>query len=68
VKLALPAISTGAYGYPLHDAALIALMATRVTLDAQQTVREARLWLFDDAAHEAFVQQLERHDLAFPRV
>jgi O-acetyl-ADP-ribose deacetylase (regulator of RNase III) len=66
MKVALPAISTGAYGYPLHDAARVSLIATRAALDSYPTVREARFWLFDQAAHEAFAEQLQRHDLAFP--
>jgi O-acetyl-ADP-ribose deacetylase (regulator of RNase III) len=66
LTIALPAVSTGAYGYPLRDAALTSLEATRAALDANPTVREARFWLFDHAARQAFLYQLEQHDLAFP--
>jgi len=65
-KVALPAISTGAYGYPLDAAARISLIATRTALDSHPTVREARFWLFDHAAREAFAEQLDQHNLAFP--
>lgn len=65
-RIAFPAISTGAFGYPLSDAARVALTATRAALDAHPTVREARFWLFDQPAHDAFSAQLERLDLAAP--
>lgn len=66
-KIALPAISTGVFGYPLEDAALVSLRATRAALDHHPTVREARFWLFDQAAYQAFAAQLDRSDLDFPR-
>ena len=65
--IALPAISTGVFGYPLNAAALVSLRATRAALGSQSTVREARFWLFDGAAHHAFATTLDRHDLASPR-
>jgi O-acetyl-ADP-ribose deacetylase (regulator of RNase III) len=64
--VAFPAISTGAYGYPLTAAAHVSLTATRQALDQQDTVREARFWLFDQPAHDAFATQLELLNLAFP--
>ena len=59
-RVALPAISTGVYGYPLELAAAIALDATRAALSVNPGVREARFWLFDDRAHEVFSEQLRR--------
>jgi O-acetyl-ADP-ribose deacetylase (regulator of RNase III) len=53
-RVALPAISTGVYGYPLPEAAAVAIEATRTALRERETVREARFWLFDRAAYEAF--------------
>ena len=53
-RIAFPAISTGAYGYPLDDAAKIAIEATRSALDEHPVVEEARFWLFDREAHRAF--------------
>ena len=53
-QVVLPAISTGIYGYPLEQAASVALRATRSALDAQAVVQEARFWLFDKRAHAAF--------------
>ncbi|HWF50130.1 MAG TPA: O-acetyl-ADP-ribose deacetylase [Solirubrobacteraceae bacterium] len=59
-RVAFPAISTGIYGYPLAEAAEVALSATREALDAQSTVKEARFWLFDDEAYDVFAEKLER--------
>jgi O-acetyl-ADP-ribose deacetylase (regulator of RNase III) len=57
-RVALPAISTGAYGYPLQAAAQTALRATRAALDRQSTVVEARFWLYERRAYEAFARAL----------
>jgi O-acetyl-ADP-ribose deacetylase (regulator of RNase III) len=57
-RIALPAISTGAYGYPLAEAAHVALAATRAALATTARVEEARFWLFDEAAYEAFSDAL----------
>jgi O-acetyl-ADP-ribose deacetylase (regulator of RNase III) len=57
--IAVPAISTGAYGYPLQEAAVVSLTATRVALDRHPVVQEARFWLFDQVAYEAFAEQLK---------
>ncbi len=53
-RVALPAISTGVYRYPLEEAAAIAIGATRAALERHPQVREARFWLFDDRAMAAF--------------
>jgi O-acetyl-ADP-ribose deacetylase len=53
-RVAFPAISTGVYGYPLADAAAVALAATREALAEHPEVAEARFWLFGDDAYRAF--------------
>jgi O-acetyl-ADP-ribose deacetylase (regulator of RNase III) len=53
-RVALPAISTGIYGYPLERAAGVALEATSAALDTHPELEEARFWLFDQRAYEAF--------------
>src|SRR5688572_7253143 len=49
--VAFPAISTGAFGYPLDEAARVAVEAVRT---AETSVREVRFVLFDASAHAAF--------------
>ncbi len=50
--VAFPAVSAGVYGWPMDDAARIAVATVRATPTA---VREARFVLFDDRAYAAFV-------------
>ena len=59
-RVAFPAISTGVYGYPLEQAASIALEATRAAMSVSPGLREARFWLWDHTAYEAFSGQLRR--------
>jgi O-acetyl-ADP-ribose deacetylase (regulator of RNase III) len=47
--IAFPAISTGAYGYPLELAAPTAIGATREALAAHPEVEEARFVFLDEA-------------------
>jgi O-acetyl-ADP-ribose deacetylase (regulator of RNase III) len=58
--VALPAISTGVYGYPLEPAAEIAIAATAAALAEHPGIEEARFWLFDERAHAAFSAALTR--------
>lgn len=53
-RVAFPAISCGVYGYPVDLAAGVALAATAAALAEHPTVVEARFWLFDGAALDAF--------------
>ena len=51
--VAFPAVSAGVYGWPLDDAARIALTAVR---EAKTAVREARFVLFSDEVYAAFAR------------
>jgi O-acetyl-ADP-ribose deacetylase len=53
--VAFPAISTGVYGYPLEEAAPVAVRAVR---EARTKAAEVRFVLFDGASHEAFERAL----------
>jgi O-acetyl-ADP-ribose deacetylase len=57
-RVAFPAISAGIYGYPLEQAAEVALRATREALERHPGVEEARFWLFDQRAYDAFSETL----------
>jgi O-acetyl-ADP-ribose deacetylase len=59
-SIAFPAISTGAYGYPLTPAAEVAVGAVRAAMLDFPNVAEARFWLFDETAHAVFAQALAR--------
>ncbi|PWJ06412.1 O-acetyl-ADP-ribose deacetylase [Streptomyces sp. NWU49] len=49
--VAFPAVSTGVYGWPMEDAARIAVQTVR---DAETAVEEIRFVLFDEQAYAAF--------------
>jgi O-acetyl-ADP-ribose deacetylase (regulator of RNase III) len=53
-RVALPAISTGVYRYPIALAAEVAIGATARALSAHASVQEARFWLYDKTAYDAF--------------
>jgi O-acetyl-ADP-ribose deacetylase (regulator of RNase III) len=59
-SLAFPAISTGAYGYPVTEAAPIAISATVEALIVTTHVSLVRFVLFDVAALQAYLRAAER--------
>src|ERR1700734_1731446 len=64
-SLAFPAISTGAYGYPVTEAAPIAISATVQALACAKQVTLCRFVLFDISTVRAFqraAEKLERLD------
>ena len=54
--IAFPAISTGAYGYPLADAARVSSQAIEDSLKAHESIQEVRLVFFSEADAKVFLQ------------
>ncbi|MGC5566766.1 O-acetyl-ADP-ribose deacetylase [Streptomyces sp. FR-108] len=53
--VAFPAVSAGIYGWPMDDAARIAVGTVR---DTRTSVAEVRFVLFDEAAYDAFAARV----------
>ena len=59
-RISFPSISTGVYGYPVSDAARVALRAVVDYLRRyQSTVREVIFVFFDKTTHDAYAESLE---------
>jgi O-acetyl-ADP-ribose deacetylase (regulator of RNase III) len=58
-SLAFPSISTGAFGYPIHEAAQIAVRAIVEALPSCVHTEHVRFVLFDLATCQAYVQAAE---------
>ncbi len=54
-SIAFPAISTGIFGYPLPEAATVALTATADALRSLKHLERVRFVLFDRSAFDAFI-------------
>ena len=68
-SVAFPAISTGAYGYPVTEAAPIAISATVQALASAKHVRLCRFVLFDIStvrAYQRAAEKLHLSNIAFP--
>jgi O-acetyl-ADP-ribose deacetylase len=68
-SLAFPAISTGAYGYPVDQAAPIAIAATLQAIATAQHVSKCRFVLFDVStvrAYQRAAEKLHRSNTASP--
>jgi O-acetyl-ADP-ribose deacetylase (regulator of RNase III) len=59
-SLSFPAISTGAYGYPVSEAAPIAISSTADALASAQHVTKVRFVLFDGATVRAYERATEK--------
>jgi O-acetyl-ADP-ribose deacetylase (regulator of RNase III) len=59
-SIAFPAISTGAYGYPIEEASRIALRTAVRYLEEHAMPREVRFVLYDRADLDAFRKVLEK--------
>ncbi|GAA3729679.1 O-acetyl-ADP-ribose deacetylase [Salinactinospora qingdaonensis] len=56
--IAFPAVSAGAYGWPLSDAARVAVQAVQ---ESSITLSEVRFVLFDGPTHAAFARAVTEH-------
>ena len=61
--IAFPSISTGVYGYPLAEAAAVALDTVRQFLEMHGGIDEVRFVLFSDEAFRCFSDALEKMGL-----
>lgn len=59
-SIAFPAISTGAYGYPLHEAAQIALKTIIDYLTEHQDISLVKFVLYDQRTYDIFTEELEK--------
>ena len=58
--IAFPAISCGAYGYPIQSAAQIALKTTHVFLTTNDTIEKVMFVLWGDDVYDAYRQNLQQ--------
>ena len=56
--IAFPSISTGAYGYPIREAAKVALEAVWEYLEAEDELDEVRFVLYSDEAYHVYEEVL----------
>jgi O-acetyl-ADP-ribose deacetylase len=61
-SVAFPSISTGVYGYPVREAACIALKTVRKFLLKDNTLELVRFILFDEETFHAYAQALDKMD------
>jgi O-acetyl-ADP-ribose deacetylase len=67
-SLSFPAISTGAYGYPVTEAAPIALSSTLDALESTSHVSICRFVLFDGSIVRAFERAAEKLQSTNPQI
>jgi O-acetyl-ADP-ribose deacetylase (regulator of RNase III) len=59
-SVSFPSISTGAYGYPLNEAAEIALKTVKEFMESHPEIEKVRFVLFGQAAFDAYATALKR--------
>ena len=61
-SVAFPSVSTGVYGYPVDEAAPIALKTVAEFLNTPSSIELVRFVLYDSHTFQAYAQALERLD------
>lgn len=59
-SISFPAISTGVYGYPLNEAAAIAIKTAIDYLEEQTGIETVRFVLFGKKAYKTFLEELNK--------
>ena len=59
-SVALPSISTGAYGYPVEEASRIALSTVTDYLEKRQDIKVIRFVLFDSGTYQTYTAALKQ--------
>lgn len=65
-SVSFPSVSTGAFGYPVHEAAQIALRAVADLLHQPRSVKLVRFVLFDQRTYKAYAAAAEKLSRDFP--
>ena len=63
--MAFPSISTGAYGYPVNEAARVAIKAVADALQNTSFVKEVRFALFDSSTLDAYVAAARQWEMEY---
>jgi O-acetyl-ADP-ribose deacetylase len=66
LSVSFPSVSTGAFGYPVHAAAQIALRAIADLLHVPKSVKLVRFVLFDQKTYDAYAAAAEKLSRDFP--
>jgi O-acetyl-ADP-ribose deacetylase (regulator of RNase III) len=67
-SISFPSISTGAFGYPVEEAAAIAVRTVVEHLHAPHSVVLARFVLFDPVTFSAYAEAAQKLGSAFPHI
>src|SRR5215469_6400826 len=68
-SISFPSISTGAFGYPVHDAARVALRTVVESLqEPSHSITLVRFVLFDSHSHRAYKQSADNLVKTFPHI
>jgi len=67
-SVSFPSVSTGAFGYPVDAAALIAIRTIADLLQASASVKLVRFVLFDDRTFKAYERAADELSRSFPHL